>query len=38
MYMAKKERPEPEFDVEEEAPIEKPKCRCTSESIGTCHY
>ena len=33
---------EPEFEVEEvEAAgmdVKKSKCRCTSESIGTCHY
>jgi len=45
MYMAKKERNEPEFDVEEieEAfdnisDTKKSTCKCTSESIGTCHY
>jgi|LWDU01.1.fsa_nt_gi hypothetical protein len=29
-----------EFEVEEviAAGMAKPKCKCTSESIGTCHY
>ena len=38
--MAKDKKSEPEFEVEEviAAGMEKPKCKCTSESIGTCHY
>ena len=37
--MAKDKKSEPEFEVEEViAAGMKPKCKCTSESIGTCHY